>query len=542
MQKYDIVILGGGSAGWFTASALVKLLSKNYNICVVESNQINKIGVGESVTPHVQEFFAKLGIDTHHWMRETGAIYKLANKFTNWVNGKNETEFFSFDYTSDIRNLFRDQTEVTSHAQWPIKGKNYKTTDAFLQAYHNHHLDKFDRYFHSQYHYLTKNKSPFIGKDYVLNPCHSISQHINGDRAAEYLKKYVAVPKNVKQIITEIVDVEIIDNKIESIIDAQGSKIYGTLFIDATGFHRLISSKLGLKFLPYKDMPIDRSWVVQIDYDNTRSEMVNHTQSIAMKLGWIFKIGLYHRMGTGYCFSSSFASDDEILTEFLDQNGTKRSHPRLIKWTPGRLETQAHKNLANIGLSCGFVEPLEANGLYILISGIYNLIDVLEKDGLSDCDWTGFNKKMNHSLDDLKDFLKVHYTLSKRTDSDFWLEMQNIGRKEKHQEIVRSKYFNQLNSMEYANNNWTLFPDYMWMQLAISWGLDTRDWLPDFKPEVIALATHYFKSREHKHDLISDFSINNFEWLKKEIYGNLEPREWEPNTVKSLVSVKNTAT
>jgi tryptophan halogenase len=527
MKNFDIVIFGGGTAGWFTAAGLVKLLSKKYKICVVESKEITKIGVGESVTPHVQDFFNKLGIDTHHWMKETGAVYKLANKFTGWVNGKDETEFFSFDYPTDIKNLFKDQTEITDPKKWAVNRNNLKTTDAFLKAYNDGYLNKFDRYFNSQYHYMVKNKAPFIGKDYTLNPCHSWSQHINAEKSGDYVKNFIAVPAGVEQIITNIIDIEIIDNKVKSIIDDQGNKISGKLFIDATGFHRKIASKMGWEFLSYNDMPIDRSLVVQLNYDDPKIELVNHTQSIAMKWGWIFKIGLYHRMGTGYCYSSSFARDDEILSNFLEINKNKRFDPRLIKWSPGRLKKLGDKNLVTIGLSSGFIEPLEANGLYILISGIYNLLDVLEDYELEKCNWDTFNEKMCYSLDDLKDFLKVHYTLSKRSDSSFWLEMSEIGKKENHQELVKSKYFNKLNSMEYANHNWTLFPDYMWMQLAISWGLDINSWLVKLKPEVVELATHYFKSRERKHDLISNLTMNNFEWLKKEIYNGMSPKDWE---------------
>ncbi len=516
-------IVGGGTAGWLAAAWFSAKL-KNVSITLIESPDIQKIGVGESVTPHVAQFFKELGIDDNHWMKHTGSIYKFANKFINWKENKGEYEYFSFSYPVDVNLLQKEIHYAVNRSQWKFDDNTIRTTDTFMYLLKEKTFNKYDRYFNSQFHYMEKNVSPFNNGEYLLNPNFSWSQHINADLAAEYVRDYVALPNGVIHIKSTIQDVTVNNGKIENLILSDGRKINYDFYIDATGLSRVLVKKLGWEYICYADHPIDSAWVCQSDYSSPETEMVNYTQSIAEPDGWRFKIGLYHRMGNGYCFSSNHIDKEKALEYFDQQVNLKKKDPRFLSWTPGRLKYMVEGNTAAIGLSCGFVEPLEANALYTIINTIGQLSKVLESDNLN---FDIYNDKITKSIDDIADFILVHYTLSNRTDTDFWIDMQNIGDKNKHREMVLEKYKNKYNSMNAALDGYTLFPEYMWAQLAHSWDLNLDDWFQkEFKDLDIELTRLHFEHLERKNDLISDTKMNNFNWLKENIYENLSPSQW----------------
>lgn len=526
-KKKKLVIVGGGTAGWFTAGFLSKYQKDFFDITVVESTSIPRIGVGESVTPHVQGFFDTLGIDKHHWMEETGAIYKLANKFVSWVHGQGETEYFSFDYPTDIKRLFFEPAGYYSTEHWNADNCT-KTTDLLYSLYQDKKLDKFDRYFDSQYHYMEKNVSPFIDDQYFLNPIFSWSQHINAEKCADYIRDFVALPNGVKSIISTIKDVATSDSGIDRLILEDGKEIHGDVFVDASGFHRILSKKLNIKDNPFKNYAVDRTVVCQLEYDEPEKEMVNYTQSIAQPYGWMFKISLYHRLGCGYCFSSSHLSDQDALDYYQKITKNRKFEPRLIKWSPTILEKLGYKNMASIGLSAGFYEPLEANSLYMTIAGIYLLNDELDQyNRTGNLNWNQFNEKMSYTINDIADFIKVHYTLSKRSDTEFWKDMTEIGKTENHIDLVIEKYYDKRNSMSSARRSWTLFPDYMWMQLAMAWELDSCNFdMSMIEEKFKDVGLDYFVNKEIKHNKISSYSTNNFLWLKENIFKNQSPQVW----------------
>lgn len=516
-----VIIVGGGTAGWLTAGWLSKK-NPNVEITLVESPDIPIIGVGESVTPHVMGFFREMGLETHNWMQSTGSIYKFANKFVNWHTGKGEFEYFSFNYTTDSKFLMRDIPQALCFDDW-LSNNNVKnkTTDLVLDLIKDKYIDKFDKFFNPQYHYMQENTSPFEGNMYLLNAMYSQSQHINADLAAGYIRDKLAKPNGVNHIRKKITEVYTIGENTSKIILEDGTEVTGDIFIDCTGFKRLLTSKW--KDVEYKDNPIDSAWVCQLDYSDPEIEMVNYTQSIAQNNGWLFKIGLYHRMGSGYCFSSSHISNEAALEEFSSMVQLQRKEPRLIKWKPRRLENTIQGNTCAIGLSAGFVEPMEANALYVIINSIVMFSKVLDgKMTAADA-----NERINYSLDDIADFIKVHYTLSERSSNDFWKDMKEIGKKDNHVDLIYNKYHHTNNTMYSATTGYSLFPDYMWAQLATSWGINTTSWYTTPDQLTIELAKLYYSGNEKKHNLISKTRQNNYIWLKENVFNNMSPAEWE---------------
>lgn len=521
-----IVIIGGGTAGWMAAAYYSKFV-KNCNITVVESTTIPKIGVGESVTPHVAQFFKDLGFDTHEWMNATGAVYKLANKFSGWRSGGSEYEYFSFNYPTDAKYLYKDINRPLSPRDLP-HNSNSLTTDYLLNMYNIGELDKFDKYFNSQFYYMEKNVAPFVGTEEVLNAPFGWTQHINAELASNFLRDKVALPNGVTHIDSVVTEVRVSNGKIDCVVTSDGDEITADLFLDATGFHRVLTKALGWKEVPYKNAVANSAWVCPLEYDDAPSEMVNYTQSIAKESSWMFKIGLYHRMGSGLVYGSDFISDEVALAHYIDYTGNRRNDPKLIKWTPSRLEKVGDSNVVALGLAGGFTEPLEANALFVIINSVRRLYDVIEKyQETGYYDFKKFNEVMLYSMDDIADFILVHYTLSSRNDSMLWKEMAELGRKENHIDLVYEKYKHANNTMQSALEGYTMFPQYMWAQWAVHMGVDTSSWYSLKKDDTYELAKLHFLDTERRHRIISNSCDNNYEWLKKNVFNNLTSQQWE---------------
>jgi tryptophan 6-halogenase len=522
-----IVIVGGGTAGWMAAGYLSKYQG-GHNITVIESPNIPKIGVGESVTPHVANFFDEIGVPLHHWMKHTGAVYKYANKFVGWKSGKGESEYFSFNYTVPAKNFYKDITPAITQQDFSDDATNERTTDYLLDLIKNKKLEKFDKYFNPQYHYMEKNVSPFSEGDFLLNGPHSFAQHINAELAGNYIRDHIAKPSRVSHKLATVVDISHKGDIIEYVELETGEKVHGDIFIDCTGFSRVLVGKLGWKEKLYENNLIDAAWVCQTEYVDPEKEMVNYTQSIAEPNGWRFKIGLYHRMGNGYCYSTKHTSDNEALNYFIKQIGPQRNKPRLIKWRPGRLEKFGSGNVAAIGLSCGFVEPLEANALYTIITSIRRLNNVLDN---SELNFDLYNEKMAYTIDDIADFILLHYTLSSRSDTSFWLDMRGLGKKLQHENHLWAKYEHPKNTMKAAITGYTMFPDYMWAQLGSSWDINKK--IKPLDKTTLELAELYFSSNEKKHNIISNRLTNSYQWLKENIFDNMDLKEWEKKYIKN---------
>lgn len=509
-QNKSILIVGGGTAGWMAAAYLAKHRGGK-NITLIESNHIPKIGVGESVTPHVCNFLEEIGIDEIDWMKNTGAIFKYANKFINW-NGTNDEQYFSFNYTVPAKNFYKDIPVNRCKEDFTNIIDEARSIDIISSLCAENKFDRFDKYFNPQFHYMENNVMPFNKNEYLLNQPFSYAHHINAELASEYIKDKVALPLGVTHIIADVVHVKTTNKKIEYIQLDTGAQIQADLFIDCTGSNKLLANALDWKTKEYHTL-INSAWVCQTEYNFPEKEMVNYTQSIAEPYGWRFKIGLYHRMGNGYCYSDRHTTDNDALDYFVKNLDNLKTNPRLIKWIPSRLETFGEGNCASVGLSCGFIEPLEANALYIIITAIRRLNNVLDNDHL---DFSTYNEKMKYTIDDIMDFILVHYTMSHRNDTEFWKDMQELGKVENHRQLVIDKIYEEKNTMESATKGYTMFPDYMWAQLATSWDINFTT--KNCSHEEKHLAYKFFKYNEDKHKYISSFCTNNYIWLKENIF------------------------
>jgi len=457
-----IVIVGAGTAGWMSASYLSKNFP-HYDINVIEDPDTPSIGVGESVTPHVLDFILKLGISEEDWIKETGAIHKLANKFIDWQY-QGHSEYFSFTYPFSEKYIDSPKGHPSSLKGY-LESKDATTLDAIVNLYKNGHIDKFDRYFNPQYPYM---ENLAYHHNNLTQP-HAVSHHIDADKTSIFLKNHIALKNGVKHIKDKVISKTYENRKLKSVILDSGKEIQGDYFLDCTGFKRLIINEFDPGFLEY-DYPIDSAIVGRTSYINPEVEMTNYTQSIAKPHGWQFKVTLQNRAGNGYCYSSKLSNEQEVYDDFIKNTMTE---PRKITWKPGRLVSPAKANVLSIGLSNGFVEPLEANNLYTIIKTIRLAGDFLKKrENFGIEDHKSFNNRITTAIDDIKDYLMVHYTLAKRKDTGFWSSLNELGIRENHAKIVERKINNTQNSICASFKGETIFPNYVWAQFAISWGVD----------------------------------------------------------------------
>ena len=536
-KKLNIAIIGGATSGWM-AAAWLKKIHPNHNITVVESPQVPRIGVGESVTVHVTEFLRVLELDETDAMYATGAVYKYGNDFINWVHGKGENELFTFSFNKNKQHL---HSSPYGGAVWDssleVTANDTRLTDYWLDLKQKGIITKsFDQTFTGFQNFCDKGdpRAPFLGSTPYLPPNDLIyAYHINAEKFGDYIRDKSALPNGVNHKLGHVSQVVKSDaQSIEKVVLDTGEEIYADFFLDCTGFHRVLMKEFSdkIKWQEYPHCPADRSMVCQVEYNDPKTEMVNVTKSIAADNGWCFDIGVYNRRGTGYVFSNDFVSDDEVYDEYTKKmiTGKAKFEPKIIAWDKKSMKNPGFGNVCAIGMTVGFVEPMEANMLGVILNTVWtftNLLTASEDD--KTIDWDTYNTLVGHTYSDIADFISVHYTLTQRTDTDFWNEMQSWGRKYNHKELLIEKYNDYKNTINGAAQGLSFFPDYMWIELADAWGVDLSQWpnktITDDERELAKL--HFEYVRTHM-GIVSKQFPNYYEFLKEHRFQGLTSNEW----------------
>jgi tryptophan 6-halogenase len=423
-QKIEkIVIAGGGTAGWMTAAYLNKALGENVQITLVESASISTIGVGEATFSTVKLFFDFLGLDETEWMPECNAAYKLAIKFVNWnaegqhfyhpfqryesVDGFNVAEWWlklkdglaAYDYSCFVIPALCDSKSSPKYLDGRVFDNKVEELYAPALAYQKNVLGDLK----SQYPY---------------------AYHFNASRLADFLRDYT-VQKGVKHILEDIIDVKLAeDGSIAHITTKEYGNIEGDLFIDCTGFRGMLLNKaLGEPFIPFAESLLcDSAIAMQVPRDHVTEGMNPYTTATALSSGWSWNIPLYGRDGTGYVYSRAFISPDEAEKEFREHLGSAADDciPSHIKMRIGRSRNSWVKNCVAIGLSSGFVEPLESTGIFFIQHGIEELIANFPDKSFEEEFRKSYNKAIANCIDGVREFLTLHYYATTRYDTPFW--------------------------------------------------------------------------------------------------------------------------
>ena len=401
----NILIVGGGTAGWMAANLMQHQWAKhNIDITVIDSSIIGTVGVGEGTTPFIQDFFKRLGIEENEWMAAANATYKCGISFPGWTQD-NEASYFHPFY---------------SHID------NEQVPTFFSNA--DLRREGIDAHAHPDDYFVTSALTKAMRSPVPLNPVVNqldYGYHFDAELLGCFLKEK-ALSRGVKHIDDKVIDVSLTESgDINSVFTEGSGAIHADFFVDCTGFKGLlIQGALGESLIPCDEQLFNDS-AIAIQTPITADESIRpETVSKALKHGWAWQIPLSNRYGNGYVYSSKYVSKEEAEQEFReilgeDAKGRKALH---LKWQPGRIDQHWKGNCVAIGLSQGFLEPLEAPMLNIIQRTCEQFVASFEGADFTCENRDQFNRDINGLIDGTKDYLQAHYLLNSRTDTQYWID------------------------------------------------------------------------------------------------------------------------
>jgi tryptophan halogenase len=397
-----IVIVGGGTAGWMSAAPLALKLGKSCEIVLVESPEIGTVGVGEATLPTIRYFNHALGIDNADFVRKTQATFKLGIEFKDWGHVGNRFFHGFGDFGPAIENrspvmywlrLAREDKDMPSYEEWSTATAMARS-NRFMLPY---------------------------GEQPAVTNAFSYAFHFDASLYAAYLREY-AVQRGVRRIEGLINEVE--QHPETGFITAlklnDGRRIEGDLFIDCSGFRGLLIE--GVYKAGYDDwsamLPCNSAQAVPCE---KVEPLTPYTLSTARSAGWTWRIPLQHRTGNGHVYCDGFTSDEEasrVLLEALD--GRALDMPRQLRFTTGRRRKSWIKNCIAVGLSSGFLEPLESTSINIIENSVGWMLQYFPDRDFRPVLADEFNRLVSERYQFVRDFIVLHYKLTSRTDSEFW--------------------------------------------------------------------------------------------------------------------------
>ncbi len=407
-----ITIVGGGTAGWMTALNLDMMFSRTSapknrpHICLIESPNIATVGVGEATVPRMPRMIREAGISERDFFRETNASFKLGVKFCNW--------------NKDAKGNRIDYVNPFAHGQMMY---GLEAAEYFLR------FGNGDRDF-------TQSISPHDNLGRLCKGARQLGQpefeqrfgyayHLDAVKFAGMLSK-ICTKRGVEHIQDEVQTVELDEqgNVSHLMLERKGRHDI-EMVVDCTGFRGLIISQaLGEPFVDYSDyLPNDRALALQIEHPNPE-KIESLTRSTALGAGWTWRVPLYNRVGTGYVFSSAHRTDDQAADEYLESLGDsgKGATPRVIPLRIGSVRNAWVKNCVAIGLSGGFIEPLESTAIHMIDHAVRWFAEHLPTRDIEPSLRVRYNRQVNKLNEEVLDFISLHYRLGNRTDTPYWID------------------------------------------------------------------------------------------------------------------------
>lgn len=420
-----IVIVGGGSSGWMSAAFLSKALPGT-QITLVESSDVPTIGVGEATIATISGYLSALGLKEADWMPFCNATYKYQIRFKDW-HKKGDDYWHPFESLAYYDKRFHlGQFWYLRHLSQGLTDRESLYEDCFLGV----GLAK-------QNKILRQPNTPEYADNYSVKvngdqvPLRvPYAYHFDAGLFGEYLKQNIAKPAGVEQIIDHVTDVNVDERGfIESLDTRSGRMIDGDLFIDCSGFRAMLIDKVMQEpFESYADtLYCDKAMAIRVPYEDPRAEMEPFTTATAISTGWVWNTPLTTRRGTGYVYCSAFTDKDKAETEyrrFLGEDKVKDAEPNHIDIRVGKHRRTWVKNCVAIGLSSGFIEPLESTGLHFVYAAVYKLAEALAQRVYNAPIMAAYNVFTTQVMEEARDFLALHYALTCREDTPFWREVK----------------------------------------------------------------------------------------------------------------------
>ncbi len=392
-----IAIVGGGTAGWMTANLLRHRWARlDVEVTLIESADIGTIGVGEGSTPFLRHFFRTLGIAERDWMPACDATFKSCIRFPGWSSVPGYESYvhpFFSEADRELGNLFFTNACLRRRGQ----AADANPQDFFLAAE------------------LARQRRAPVGTDYAY--------HFDAGKLGVFLRSH-AVGLGVRHVVDTVARVEQQESgDIAALQLSSGARIEADLFVDCSGFKGLlITETLGEPFHPYRgNLFNDRAIAIPtplVDGEDLPCETV----STALRHGWAWQIPLTTRYGNGYVYSSDFVGDDEAEGELREHLGdaAEGATARRLRMRVGRVKQHWRQNCVAVGLSQGFIEPLEATALMLIQLSVEQFIAALEDDGFGRARQAAYNERVNAMFEGVRDYVVAHYQLNTRRDTDYW--------------------------------------------------------------------------------------------------------------------------
>lgn len=462
----NIVIVGGGTAGWMAAAAFARVLGPTYNVTLVESEQIGTVGVGEATVPHIKAFNNLLGLDEAAFVRQTQGTFKLGIEFVDWHHvGDRYIHGFGSEIGHPLGLLpFHQYWIKARHAGWakPLGHYTLNTVAAPLGRFMTSASD-------------VPPGSPLANIAYAY--------HFDAALYARFLRSY-AEQRGVRRIegIVETVHRHPENGDVLSVTLQDDTRVAGDLFVDCSGFRGLLIEQA--LHTGYEDfthwLPCDRALAVPCE---KVGPPVPYTRSTARPAGWQWRIPLQQRTGNGYVYSSAHLSEDEATATLLaNLDGKPLGEPRPLRFTTGRRRKCWNKNVVALGLASGFMEPLESTSIHLIQSGISKLLELFPREGLSPVLRQRYNDRLAFEFDRIRDFLVLHYKATARSDSGFWRQCRDMDIPDTLQATL--DLF--ADSGRFYRNGEEMFAEISWVQVMVGQGILPASYHPlvDQVPEV----------------------------------------------------------
>jgi len=525
-----VCIVGGGSSGWMTAASLAKLCP-HLDVVLVESKSVGTVGVGESTLGHINRFLKMLDITDEMWMADCNATYKNSIRFTSFRENNNEV--FEYPFCHGFDSTFGKENGLETWNELSALYPDIFTPETFAEfhALSNTTLATYNKQTRNE-----EKKLKFF--DFGLDTAY----HMDAQLFGEWLKNNIALPNGVKHITGNVINfADDGKGKLFKLFVDSGDEIGADLFIDCTGFRSLLLEKImGAQFISFEDyLANDRAWAVRLPYSNREEQMHNVTDCHALGNGWVWNIPLWNRIGTGYVYSSRFIDDDGALKEFKNHLNEKHDVDlEEAKFFPVQIRhgkrTRAWiGNVVGIGLSYGFVEPLESTGLLTTHENIIRLVDMLNTRGgyLTRSEREAFNKAADTDIEGFKQFVSMHYALSKRNDTAYWrwatqkneyepLQFNDFqSSRYDYKDILGPIIGNLAMNDRYHGNNFIIAG--MGMRSISTVGLIKARYNYDRLSELEKIKNEFLHKRDSVRQYVSALPTH-YQYLKENIYNNID--------------------
>ncbi len=460
----NIVIVGGGTAGWMAAAAFSKVLGADYNVRLIESEEIGIVGVGEATVPHLKLFNNLLEIDEIEFVKQVQGTFKLGIQFNDWGQ-------LGDSYIHGFGTIGHDVSLLPFHQFW-IKARQ----QGFAGDLGDYSLNT-----------LAAPRGKFMASANDV-PAHSpladiaYAYHFDAGLYAKYLRGY-AERRGVRRTEGRIQQTTLraSDGFVESVTLESGECIAGELFIDCSGFRGLlIEQALHTGYTDFTHwLPCDRALAVACEKVGPPTP---YTRSTAREAGWQWRIPLQHRTGNGYVYSSAHLSDDEAAATLLKNlDAPALAEPRQLHFTTGMRRKFWNKNVVALGLASGFLEPLESTSIYMIQSGIARLLNLFPQRDFSEVVIERYNAQAVFEYERIRDFLILHYHATRRDDSGFWRQCRDMSIPPQ----LRDNIALFRDSGRFFRDAEEMFATVSWVQVMIGQGIDPRGYHPlvDQMPE-----------------------------------------------------------